>query len=123
MRMFVRSAVTGDFGAVQDAHALAESLLPLLRSCGAGGSMGWRAWPEVVTRTSSFFVRFTRDVAGIAPWGALPETASPALAPLAPDPDRQARPVGNSSTRADESCRPRQSYLGGDALDRKGEQL
>jgi hypothetical protein len=82
MRMFVRSAVTGDFGAVQDAHALAESLLP-------PASELWSWWLDGVESLArsgdqdlELFVRFTRDVAGIAPWGALPETASQRLRAL-----------------------------------------
>jgi len=82
MRMFVRSAVMGDYGAVQDAHALAESLLP-------PASELWTWWLDGVESLArsgdqdlELFVRFTRDVAGIAPWGALPETASQRLRAL-----------------------------------------
>lgn len=82
MRMFVRSAVTGDYGAVQDAHALAESLLP-------PGSELWPWWLDGVESLAKsgdqdlgLFVRFTRDVAGIAPWGNLPATAGQRLRAL-----------------------------------------
>ena len=87
MRMFVQSAVTGgDYGAVQDAHALAESLLP-------PGSELWPWWLDGVESLAKsgdqdlgLFVRFTRDVAGIAPWGNLPPTAGPRSVPLAAEP-------------------------------------
>ncbi len=79
MRMFVRSAVAGDYGAVLDAHALAESLLP-------PSSELWSWWLDGVENLArcsdqdlELFVRFTRDVAGIGPWGNLPETARPRL--------------------------------------------
>ncbi len=82
MRMFVRSAVAGDYGAVQDAHALAESFLP-------SGSELWPWWLDGVESLArsgdqdlGLFVRFTRDVAGIAPWGNLPVTARQRLRAL-----------------------------------------
>jgi hypothetical protein len=82
MRMFVRLAVTGDYGAVQDAHALAERLLP-------PGSDLWSWWLDGVESLATSgdqdlgaFVRFTRDVAGIAPWGNLPATAGQRLRAL-----------------------------------------
>ena len=82
MRMFVRSAVTGDYGAVQDAHALAESLLP-------PSSELWSWWLDGLENLArggdqdlELFVRFTRDVAGIAPWGNLPATARQRLRAL-----------------------------------------
>ncbi len=83
MRMFVKSAVTeGDYGAVQDAHALAESLAP-------PASELWTWWLDGVEglerrgdQDLGLFVRFTRDVAGIAPWGNLPPTARQRLRAL-----------------------------------------
>jgi hypothetical protein len=83
MRIFVRSAVTeGDYAAVQSAHALAESLLP-------AGSELWAWWLDGVEdlvgtgdQDSGLFVRFTRDVAGIAPWGKLPAKAHQRLRAL-----------------------------------------
>ena len=83
MRAFVQSAVTkGDYGAVQDAHALAESLLP-------PASELWTWWldgVESLARSGDqdirLFVRFTRDVAGIAPWGNPPATARQRLSAL-----------------------------------------
>jgi len=83
MRMFVRSAVTeGDYRAVQDAHALAESLVP-------PASELWTWWLDGVESLArsgdqdlGLFVRFTRDVAGIAPWGNLPATARQRLRAL-----------------------------------------
>ncbi len=83
MRMFVRSAVTeGDYGAVQGAHALAESLAP-------PGSNLWTWWLDGVESLArsgdedlGLFVRFTGDVAGIAPWGNLPATARQRLRAL-----------------------------------------
>ena len=83
MRTFVRSAVTnGDYGAVQSAHALAESLAP-------PASELWTWWLDGVESLArsgdqdlGLFVRFTRDVAGIAPWGSLPETARQRLSAL-----------------------------------------
>jgi hypothetical protein len=84
MRMFVRSAVTeGDYRAVQDAHALAESLVP-------PASELWTWWLDGVEGLSrsgdqdlGLFVRFTRDVAGIAPWGNPPASARQRLRALA----------------------------------------
>ena len=82
MRMFVRSAAAGDYGAVQDAHALAESLLP-------PSSELWSWWLDAMEHLArsgdqdlGLFVRFTRDVAGIAPWGNLPATARQRLRAL-----------------------------------------
>ena len=56
MRMFVRSAVTnGDYGAVQDAHTLAESLAPpgvgtvdLVARRGGEPGTKWRSGPRAV---------------------------------------------------------------------------
>ena len=74
MRMLVRSAAAGDYGSVQDAHALAKSLLP-------AASELWPWWLDGVESLArsgdqdlELFVRFTRDVAGIAPWGNPPAT-------------------------------------------------
>jgi hypothetical protein len=82
MRMFVRSALAGDYGAVQDAHALAESLLP-------PGSELWPWWLNAVESLArsgdqdlGLFVRFTRDVVGIAPWGNPSATAGQRLRAL-----------------------------------------
>jgi hypothetical protein len=83
MRMLVRSAVTeGNYAAVQDAHALAESLVP-------PASELWPWWLDGVESLArsgdqdlGLFVRFTRDVAGIAPWGNLPATARQRLRAL-----------------------------------------
>jgi len=83
MRMFVRSAVTkGDYEAVQGAHALAKSLLP-------PGSELWLWWLDGVESLArsgdpdlGLFVRFTGDVAGIAPWGNLPAAARQRLRAL-----------------------------------------
>ena len=83
MRMFVRSAVTkGDYEAVRGAHALAQSFLP-------PGSMLWQWWLDGVESLArsgdpdlGLFVTFTRDVAGISPWGNLPAAASQRLRAL-----------------------------------------
>ncbi len=83
MRKFVRSAVTeGDYQAVQDAHALAESLAP-------PASELWTCWLDGVESLArggdqdlGLFVRFTRDVAGIAPWGNPPPAARKRLRAL-----------------------------------------
>ncbi len=83
MRMLVRSAVTdGDYAAVQGAHALAESLLP-------PGSALWSWWLDGVESLArsgdqdlGLFVKFTSDVAGIAPWGNLPANARQRLLAL-----------------------------------------
>jgi hypothetical protein len=82
MRMLVRSAMAGDYGAVQDAHALAERLLP-------PGSELWPWWLDGVENLArsgdqdlGLFVKFTGDVAGIAPWGNLPATARQRLRAL-----------------------------------------
>ncbi len=83
MRMLVRSAVTeGDYAAVQGAHALAKSLAPV-------GAELWTWWLDGVESLArggdqdvELFVRFTRDVAGIAPWGNLPASARQRLSAL-----------------------------------------
>lgn len=76
MRGFVRSAVTqGDYGAVQDAHALAERLLPPSSELWAWWLDGVESLARSGDQDLALFVRFTRDVAGIAPWGDLPATA------------------------------------------------
>jgi hypothetical protein len=83
MRMFVRSAVTeGNYGAVQDAHALAQSLVP-------PGSPLWTWWLDGLESLAQsgdedfgMFLRFTRDIVGIAPWGNLPATARQRLGAL-----------------------------------------
>lgn len=83
MRALVRSAVTdADYGAVREAHALAGSLLP-------PGSELWPWWLDGVEGLAGggdpdvgMFVRFTRNVAGIAPWGNLPATARQRLSAL-----------------------------------------
>jgi hypothetical protein len=83
MRRFVRAAVTeGDYGAVQDAHALAESLAP-------PASELWTWWLDGVESLArsgdqdlSLFITFTRDASGIAPWGNLPATARERLRAL-----------------------------------------
>lgn len=83
MRELVRSAVTeGDYRAVQDAHVFAESLLP-------PASELWTWWLDGVESLArsgdhdlGLFVRFTRDVAGIAPWGNLTEPARQRLRAL-----------------------------------------
>jgi hypothetical protein len=75
MRALVRSAVTkGDYGAVQDAYALADRLRPPTAAL-------WPWWLDGVESLAGsgdedlgLFIRFTRDVAGIAPWGSLPVT-------------------------------------------------
>ena len=83
MRMFVRSAVTkGDYEAVQGAHALAETLIP-------PSSELWSWWLDGVESLAGsgdqdlgMFVTFTRNVAGIAPWGNLPAAARQRLRAL-----------------------------------------
>jgi hypothetical protein len=83
MRALVRSAVTGgDFAAVRDAHALAESLMPPTSEL-------WAWWLDAVESLArsgdqdlGLFVTFTRNVAGIAPWGTPPAAARPRLRAL-----------------------------------------
>jgi hypothetical protein len=83
LRMLVRSAVTeGDYAAVQDAYALARSIVP-------PGSELWPWWLDAVEGLArsgdpdlGLFVRFTGNVAGIAPWGNLPPTARQRLRAL-----------------------------------------
>lgn len=83
MRMFVRLAVTdGNYGAVQDAYALARSLVPPTSEL-------WPWWLDALEGLAQsgdpdlgLFVRFTRDVAGIAPWGNLPASARQRLSAL-----------------------------------------
>ncbi len=75
MRRFVKSAVTeGDYGAVQDAYALAESLLPPATELWTWWLDGVESLARSGDQDLGLFVRFTRDVAGIAPWGSLPAT-------------------------------------------------
>jgi hypothetical protein len=84
MRTLVRSAVAqGDYGAVQEAHALAETLVP-------PGADLWTWWLDGVESLAGsgdqdlgLFVRFTRDVSGIAPWGNIPAPARQRLDALA----------------------------------------
>jgi hypothetical protein len=85
MRLLVRSAVTaGDYAAVQDAHALAKSLAPPAAELWAW----WLDGVEGLARSGdpdlAMFVRFTRDIAGIAPWGNLPAAARQRLMALTP---------------------------------------
>jgi hypothetical protein len=83
IRVLVRSAVTeGNYEAVQQAHALAASLLP-------PASELWPWWLDGVESLArsgdqdlGLFVRFTRDVAGIAPWGNLSASARQRLRAL-----------------------------------------
>jgi hypothetical protein len=82
MRMFVRSAVMGDYGAVQDAHALAESLLPPATELWPWWLDGVEGLARSGDQDLGLFVRFTRDVAGIAPWGNLPAAARQRLRAL-----------------------------------------
>jgi hypothetical protein len=82
MRMFVRSALTGDYGAVQDAHALAESLLPPASDLWAWWLDGVESLARSGDQDLGLFVRFARAVAGIAPWGNLPPSARERLRAL-----------------------------------------
>ena len=83
MRALVRSAVTkSDYAAVEGADALAKSLAP-------AGSELWTWWLDGVESLArsgdqdlELFVRFTRDVSGIAPWGNLPGAARQRLSAL-----------------------------------------
>jgi hypothetical protein len=84
MRALVRSAVAGDYGAVQDAHALAERLLPPASDLWTWWLNGVESLAKIGDQDLELFVRFTRDVAGIAPWGALPATGSQRLRSLSP---------------------------------------
>lgn len=73
MRVLVRMAATeGSYDALVEAHALAMRLLP-------PGDELWSWWLEGLGTLSAsndedlaVFVKFTRDVAGIQPWGTLP---------------------------------------------------
>jgi len=83
MRMFVRSAVTeGDYGAVQGAHALAESLVPPASELWPWWLNGLESLARSGDQDLGLFVRFTFDVAGIAPWGNLPAPARERLRAL-----------------------------------------
>lgn|SRR5487761_1469536 len=83
MRVLVRSAVTeGDYGAVQDAHALAEKLAPPASELWSWWFDGVESLARSGDQDLGLFVRFTRDVAGIAPWGNLPPTARERLRAL-----------------------------------------
>jgi hypothetical protein len=83
MRMLVRSAVTkGDYGAVQEAHVLAASLLPAGRELWGWWLDGVESLAKADDPDLGVFVRFTGDVAGIAPWGVLPAPARQRLRAL-----------------------------------------
>jgi hypothetical protein len=82
MRMFVRSALRGDYTAVQDAYALAESLVPPATELWAWWLDGVESLARSGDQDVGLFVRFTSDVAGIAPWGNLPATARQRLGAL-----------------------------------------
>jgi hypothetical protein len=83
MRKFVRSAVTeGDYGAVQDAHALAETLVPPASDLWTWWLDGVESLAQSGDQDLGLFVRFTRDVDGIAPWGNLPARARERLSVL-----------------------------------------
>jgi hypothetical protein len=73
MRVLVRMAATeGNYEAMLDAHALALRLLP-------PGDELWGYWldgldslRESHDEDLAVFVKFTREVAGIQPWGGVP---------------------------------------------------
>ncbi len=83
MRALVRMAATeGDYAAVQDAHALAMGLV-------APGSDLWSWWLDGVEGLArngdpdlALFLKFTREAAGIGPWGDLPAGARERLRAL-----------------------------------------
>jgi hypothetical protein len=84
MRTLVRAAVTeGDFGAVRDAHALAASLMPPATELWAWWLDGVESLARSGDKDVALFVTFTRNVAGIAPWGNLPAAARQRLGALA----------------------------------------
>jgi hypothetical protein len=76
MRVLVRMAATeGNYEAMLDAHALAVRLLP-------PGDELWSCWLDGLESLSeskdedvAVFVKFTREAAGIQPWGSLPAGA------------------------------------------------
>jgi hypothetical protein len=73
IRTLVRRAlVEGDYEAVKETYAVAKSLVP-------EGTDLWSWWLEGVEglahvgdQDGALFVKFTREVAGIKPWGELP---------------------------------------------------
>jgi hypothetical protein len=68
MRKLVRSAVTeGDYAAVQEAHALAQSLRPPASELWIWWLDGVESLAQSDDQDLGLFVRFTRDVAGISP--------------------------------------------------------
>jgi len=76
MRVLVRMAATeGSYEAMQDAHALATRLLP-------PGDELWSWWLDGLESLRgdkdedlALFVKFTREAAGIEPWGTVPAGA------------------------------------------------
>lgn len=76
MRVLVRMAATqGSYEAMQDAHALATCLLP-------PGDELWSWWLGGLEDLKgsgdadlAMFVKFTREAAGIEPWGSVPAGA------------------------------------------------
>lgn len=83
MRALVRMAATeGNYKAVKDAYALAERLVP-------PGAELWSWWLDGLEGFSlsgdgdlPLFVKFTREAAGIDPWGELPAVARQRLRAL-----------------------------------------
>jgi hypothetical protein len=83
MRMLVKSAVTeGDYRAVQAAYAFAETLVPPASELWTWWLDGVEALARSGDQDLGLFVRFTHDVAGIAPWGNLPATGRQRLRAL-----------------------------------------
>jgi hypothetical protein len=83
MRVLVRMAATeGNYEAMLDAHALAMRLLP-------PGDELWSCWLDGLESLSeskdedlAVFVKFTREAAGIEPWGSVPPGARERLRAL-----------------------------------------
>jgi hypothetical protein len=83
MRVLVRMAATeGNYEAMLDAHDLAMRLIP-------PGDELWSWWLEGLESLSgskdenlAIFVKFTREAAGIEPWGSVPAGARERLRAL-----------------------------------------
>ncbi len=83
MRVLVRMAATeGNYEAMLDAHALAMRLLP-------PGDELWTSWVDGLDSLNAsqdedlaLFLKFTREAAGIQPWGSIPPGARERLRAL-----------------------------------------
>jgi len=73
IRSLVRmAAVEGDYEAAKEAHVLVKSLVPAGTDLWSWWFDGLEGLAQVSDQDRALFVKFTREVAGIKPWGELP---------------------------------------------------